>query len=232
MDLPNLTPKSQCLHVLIRVLFYGFAVWALYLLASDNAIVLRPCLFLALLGAVVAFEFLFRPRIVQKPQWYAVVLVALALAIGWLAWEASAYRSSWFRYNVLSQRVTTIVDDSQTAVILTHEDNTIRACSRKVEALTGYSRVELIGKPLTILMDPDMAVRHNESYQKGVAYLRSHKTFTPNPKLNLPLRRKDGSHVRVNLYIFGIRYSLVENFDNDIDIFGVLEPAACHGPSK
>ncbi len=90
----------------------------------------------------------------------------------------------------------TAVESAPSGVVIVGPDGTILLVNRQIEEQFGYSREELIGRPLEVML-PD-AVR--------AAYVAERHQFAPRSQirlpgrgLDLPGRRKDGSEVRVEI---------------------------------
>lgn len=89
-----------------------------------------------------------------------------------------------------------LANTTSDGILTIDTDSVIRFANPAVEDILGYSPAELVGAPLTRLMDDELAERH----ERGVArYLETGERSLDWTDVQLPARRKDGSVVPLSV---------------------------------
>jgi PAS domain S-box-containing protein len=89
-----------------------------------------------------------------------------------------------------------LIDGAPDAVVVTDAQGRILLVNRQCEALFGYDREELVGKPVEVLVPGDLRAVH-PAHRFG--YADDPRTRPMGANLDLRARRKDGSEVAVDI---------------------------------
>ncbi|MCC6558805.1 MAG: PAS domain S-box protein [Polyangiaceae bacterium] len=100
------------------------------------------------------------------------------------------------------ERYSQLLDAAPDAMVVVGGDGRITLVNRQAEALFGYSRAELIGKPHDVLI-PEGARAAHEHHASG--YFASPKTRAMGTGIELFGRRKDGSLIPIEVSLSPIR---------------------------
>jgi PAS domain S-box-containing protein len=95
-----------------------------------------------------------------------------------------------------------LFDSAPDALLLTNEAGTITAINRQSEALFGYSREELVGKSVEVLIPDNLRDGHRSHREQ---YFHAPKVRPMGRGLNLSARRKDGTLCPVDLTLSPMR---------------------------
>ncbi len=107
-----------------------------------------------------------QPTIWESYKWYVISGIALilseALLIGGLVWQRAELKGSEERHRV-------IVEAASDAVISMDENGGILLANPATARIFGYDPVELIGKPLTVVMPEFMRKLHQSGFRRYLA---------------------------------------------------------------
>lgn len=192
----------------------------------DGAAVTIICGYLA---GMFLVRMLFSGFTTQKNFWgRAGALTISILFCWWLLYTAENTRVGWYRYNILQSRVQQLVAKAPAYIIIADTRGVITTTSDNIEMLVGYTKQELIGQPVTILMRESKIPKHRQAFEKMVAVLRdpskTNSGWALQGVLTVGVLHKDGHLVPVQVYAGGIRWSREIQFDQDTDIFAVFVP--------
>jgi len=95
-------------------------------------------------------------------MWLRQRLSPLGHAVAVTAADITELKLNEERYRTLSNLSTSLFDSAPYSIIETDATGSIRAMNSAAERLTGYSREEIAGKPLTTLHEPRELVRHTD----------------------------------------------------------------------
>ena len=99
---------------------------------------------------------------------------------------------------------TRVVDSLPEAVLAASEDNLIVHANAAAEALLGWGREELRGRPLTAIVPERFRDRHLASFQR---FATSGKRRQPGQPLEVPALRRDGTEVPVEVLVGTVELS-------------------------
>lgn len=94
------------------------------------------------------------------------------------------------------EQLRTVIESSPNGILLVDEAGIIRRVNREAESIFGYSREELIGQSVDILVS-DASVAHNDKLRQG--YAVSHASRHMGPGREVLGRRKSGERVRLEI---------------------------------
>jgi diguanylate cyclase (GGDEF)-like protein/PAS domain S-box-containing protein len=100
------------------------------------------------------------------------------------------------RVRISEERFRAITEIAQDAIVTMDETSTIVSVNRSAETMLGYSRDEMIGKSVTMLMPENLRESHAHGIQR---YLLTGAKHIRWDGLELPALRKDGSKVLVHI---------------------------------
>lgn len=225
-------PSPDLLELSVEITVYGLLLAVIMPLTShrlDAAGVATICCFLA---SVFLFRMLSPTRVVVKYFWGRLLAVGCcAFFSWWLIYQAENTRTGWYRFHVLQTRVQQFVSKAPAYVITADCDGYITGASDNISSLIGWSKVEIIGQNVHMLMRHEPALRHDAAFQQAIQILREDGS-TPNAGWTLQgvitvgIKHKDGSIVPVHAYAGGIRWSQDIQFVGDIDLFAVFVPVS------
>jgi PAS domain S-box-containing protein len=169
-------------------------------------------------------------------KWQLLCIAMICLSGWWLVYTAENTRAGWYRFNILSKRVSAFVSDAPAYVIVANSAGRITSTSRNIQTLTGYTPKELTGQPVEILMRPGAAARHRIAFNEAVRILRRNdgpdSGWTLQGLITVGIKHKDGHILPVKAYAGGVRWSTDVQFENDIDMFAVFVPVEADDASK
>ncbi len=90
----------------------------------------------------------------------------------------------------------TVIESSPSGMIMTDQNGTIMMLNRRAATLFGYTREELLGQPIEILV-PDSARRHHYELRDG--YMKHPEVRAMGAGRDLSGRRKDGSLIPIEI---------------------------------
>ena len=96
-----------------------------------------------------------------------------------------------------------ILDNMFDGVITIDRNGTIESFNKAACTIFGYSREEVIGRNVSMLMPPSMAAQHD---QHLVRHHQGHRTYLLGSPREMQGRRKDGSVFPINLAVSKIAY--------------------------
>lgn len=200
----------------------------------DATSVATICVFLA---GVFVFKLLYPVYALSRYYWSRLAAMAISgFFCWWLIYQAENTRASWYRFNVLQTRVEAFIAQAPGYVILADGDGVIKQTSNNIELLTGYTPKELKGRPVTVLMRPGPAARHQVAFTKAVAALKQKGTkdvgWLLQGVFTVGIKRKDGTITPVKAYAGGIRWSTDIQFPGDIDMFAMFTPVSVEDAHK
>lgn len=93
-----------------------------------------------------------------------------------------------------------IVESAEDAIISTTLDGVVTSCNRSAEKMYGYDAGEIVGKPVSVLLPPEVSGEMDEALRRARdgQYVHQHETYQ---------MRKDGSYVHVSLTVSPIQDS-------------------------
>jgi PAS domain S-box-containing protein len=156
-------------------------------------------------------------------------IIVSATFAWWMIYMAENTRAGWYRFHVLESRVQQFISKAPAYVIATDCDGYITGTSDNINLLIGYTKEELVGKHVHMLMRPQHARFHDKSFARAIEILRADGSspnagWTLQGVITVGVRHKDGHIVPVHIYAGGIRWSEGIQFRGDIDIFAVFVP--------
>lgn len=101
-----------------------------------------------------------------------------------------------------------IIENSQDAILFADRDGIIELWNSGAEAIFGYTKEEVRGKSLDLIVPEKLRQRHWDGYQK---VMKTGKTRYGKELLKVPAIRKDGTSISVEFTIV-----LVRNRRNEI----------------
>jgi diguanylate cyclase (GGDEF)-like protein/PAS domain S-box-containing protein len=118
------------------------------------------------------------------------------------------------RYRTLSNLSDSLFESAPYSIVETDAVGNIRTMNAAAERLTGYSRAELVGKPLTILHEPKELVRHSDDRDAvcepeidGFTMLTAKAAHGEVEEREWTYVRNDGSTLPVHLAVTAVRDS-------------------------
>jgi PAS domain S-box-containing protein len=157
-----------------------------------------------------------------------IATVWICVFAAWLYYEASNVRAGWYRTHVIQDRIGHMTTEAPFYAIVWNTDGVITQASANINLLTGYYREELIGKPMTVLLQPRDRRGFAGGMKKATEVLRRNDSrdagWLMQGKIIFGLVHRDGKVVPVRAYSGGIRWSQDVQFKGDTDLFAMLEP--------
>ncbi|MFZ0483616.1 MAG: PAS domain S-box protein [Desulfobacterales bacterium] len=101
-----------------------------------------------------------------------------------------------------------IIENSQDAILFADREGIIELWNSGAEAIFGYTKEEVRGKSLDLIVPEKLRQRHWDGYQK---VMNTGKTRYGKELLKVPAIRKDGTSISVEFTIM-----LVRNLQNEI----------------
>jgi PAS domain S-box-containing protein len=101
-----------------------------------------------------------------------------------------------------------IIENSQDAILFADREGIIELWNSGAEAIFGYTKEEVRGKSLDLIVPEKLRQRHWDGYQK---VMKTGKTRYGKELLKVPAIRKDGTSISVEFTIM-----LVRNLQNEI----------------
>lgn len=123
-------------------------------------------------------------------------LLPVMLLIGAQIGDYFERRRTTAALRVSEERYRAITETAQDAIFTIDSESRILFANRKVEEMFGYSREEIIGKPLSIIIPERLRAAHHRGIER---YMQTRKKHIPWNGVELPALHKDGHEFPVEL---------------------------------
>lgn len=149
---------------------------------------------------------------------YVACVLGFSLSALMMVNQAASVRRGHQSNMIRDERINSMLSNVPGVCFATNEQGIIRAVNPGLLQLTGYQSHELVGKKLSMLFPAE----HGENRFRTSLddAMRMREAGDPGWRLRveqgIPLKCADGSVVRVTIYLFGLRHSVYDRFDNDV----------------
>jgi diguanylate cyclase (GGDEF)-like protein/PAS domain S-box-containing protein len=147
-----------------------------------------------------------------QSMWLRRRLAPLGNGVAVTATDITELKLHEERYRTLSNLSNSLFESAPYSIVETDAAGKIRAMNAAAERLTGYSRAELAGKPLTVLHEPKELVRHSDDRDAvsqpdidGFTMLTSKAAHGEMEEREWTYVRNDGSTLPVHVAITAVQ---------------------------
>ena len=143
----------------------------------------------------------------------ASVAVWVTLVV-FIAWQGKVISDSQARLRESHDRLFRIFHGSSKAVVVCNDKGRIIEYNQSAEEMLGWTRSEVVGKSIDLLIGPAHRKRHKEGFEKAVDALRRTKEDWRIVKSGVLSQAvaKDGSLISIMMTTRGIRYGDIIEF--------------------
>lgn len=211
---------------LIRVAIYLMCFLGARAIAEEFFMDVRAAENTMMIITVFAIESLLSFRYTPCRQsrsfaFFASVAAMVFFAV-YLMHDGMIVQADTARTAVLGKRTTEMLDNAPGAIFATDDSGIIEACSDDAMKLTGYSRAELLGQPLSMVITQSSECKElsRDCISRGCQGSEAGWSIKYNESV---LKKKDGKTTTVGVHVFAVQLSVYRRHPHDVKFVSICK---------
>jgi PAS domain S-box-containing protein len=208
--------------VIFRVSIYGIILYLLIFQIQDK---INVVVYFSAVTAIAELCWC-RLEFCKKLIWH---LISFLILLGFLFLILAQTNTYWNKGYAIEHGIRNIVQDAPSAIIVADKYGIIKDMNLNAESITGWDKKDLVGLPITTLVDPTKIEHHNQALSTIVKRIESSNKpealWVFNNRLNHSFRviTKYGYSRPVKLYVLAVSFPNYFPDKYNVDFYAIIE---------